>query len=114
MVIAIPFGILTAAFLSEVAPKRMQMITKPVIEMLVAIPFVAIGFSGIVLLGTEISRLFGIQNRLNTLPYHLYMISTQHSAIEEVRSLAYLAQRSICSKCQISHLPKIKALILIG
>ncbi|REG90410.1 phosphate ABC transporter membrane protein 1 (PhoT family) [Algoriphagus antarcticus] len=67
MVIAVPLGILTAAFLSEVAPEKLQMILKPVIEMLAAIPSVAIGFLGIVLLGPFISKLFGIQNGLNAL-----------------------------------------------
>lgn len=67
MVIAVPLGILTAAFLSEVAPKKMQMILKPIIEMLAAIPSVTIGFLGIVLLGPGISKLFGIQNGLNAL-----------------------------------------------
>lgn len=67
MIIAVPLGILTAAYLSEVAPKKVQTILKPVIEMLAAIPSVAIGFLGIVLLGPGISKLFGIQNGLNAL-----------------------------------------------
>jgi phosphate transport system permease protein len=67
MVIAVPLGILTAAFLSEMAPRKLQMILKPVVEMLAAIPSVAIGFLGIVLLGPGIARLFGIQNGLNAL-----------------------------------------------
>jgi len=67
MVIAVPLGILTAAYISEFAPKKLQTILKPVIEMLAAIPSVAIGFLGIVLLGPGISKLFGIQNGLNAL-----------------------------------------------
>lgn len=67
MFIAVPLGILTAAFLSEFAPKKLQAILKPVIEMLAAIPSVAIGFLGIVLVGPGIANLFGIQNGLNAL-----------------------------------------------
>ena len=67
MLIAIPLGILTAAYISEFAPKKLQVILKPIIEMLAAIPSVAIGFLGIVLLGPGISKLFGIQNGLNAL-----------------------------------------------
>ena len=67
MIIAVPLGIFTAAFLSEFAPKRLQAILKPVIEMLAAIPSVAIGFLGIVLVGPGIAKLFGIQNGLNAL-----------------------------------------------
>ncbi len=67
MVIAIPLGIFTAAFLSEFAPRRWQQLLKPIIEMLASIPSVAIGFLGIVLVGPGIARLFGIQNGLNAL-----------------------------------------------
>lgn len=67
MLFAIPLGILTAAYLSEFAPKNIQMVLKPVIEMLAAIPSVAIGFLGIVLLGPGLSKIFGLQNGLNAL-----------------------------------------------
>lgn len=67
MIIAVPLGIFTAAFLSELAPKPVKAILKPTIEMLAAIPSVAIGFLGIVLVGPGIAKLFGIQNGLNAL-----------------------------------------------
>ena len=67
MLIAVPLGILSAAFLSELAPPKIQALLKPIIEMLAAIPSVAIGFLGIVLVGPGIARLFGISNGLNAL-----------------------------------------------
>jgi phosphate transport system permease protein len=67
MLIAVPLGILTAAFLSELAPRKVQMFLKPIIEMLAAIPSVAIGFLGIVLVGPGLAKIFGIQNGLNAL-----------------------------------------------
>lgn len=67
MLIAVPLGILTAAYLSEVAPRKVQMFLKPIIEMLAAIPSVAIGFLGIVLVGPGLARIFGIDNGLNAL-----------------------------------------------
>jgi phosphate transport system permease protein len=67
MLIAVPLGILTAAYLSEFAPKRIQSFLKPIIEMLAAIPSVAIGFLGIVLVGPGLAHIFGIQNGLNAL-----------------------------------------------
>jgi phosphate transport system permease protein len=67
MLIAVPLGILTAAFLSELAPRKLQMILKPVIEMLASIPSVAIGFLGIVLLGPALANIFGMQNGLNAI-----------------------------------------------
>lgn len=67
MLIAVPLGIFTAAYISEFAPKNLQTVLKPVIEMLAAIPSVAIGFLGIVLIGPAIASIFGIQNGLNAL-----------------------------------------------
>lgn len=67
MLIAVPLGIYTAAYLSEFAPTKLQVILKPVIEMLASIPSVAIGFLGIVLVGPGIAHVFGIQNGLNAL-----------------------------------------------
>ncbi|MBC8110383.1 MAG: phosphate ABC transporter permease subunit PstC [Verrucomicrobia bacterium] len=67
MLIAVPLGIFTAAFLSELAPFKVKNVLKPLIEMLAAIPSVAIGFLGIVLVSPGIARLFGIQNGLNAL-----------------------------------------------
>jgi phosphate transport system permease protein len=67
MFIAIPIGIFTAAFLSEFAHKTIKNILKPMIEMLAAIPSVAIGFLGIVIIAPGISKIFGTQNGLNAL-----------------------------------------------
>lgn len=67
MILAVPLGVLTAAYLSEVAPKKLQMVLKPIIEMLAAIPSVAIGFLGIVLVGPGLAQIFGIQHGLNAL-----------------------------------------------
>ena len=67
MAIAIPLGIGTAAFLSEYAGKRLKSILKPAIEMLAAVPSVAIGFLGIVLVGPGIAKMTGQSNGLNAL-----------------------------------------------
>lgn len=67
MFIAVPLGIFTAAFLSEMAHSKLKNILKPLTEMLAAIPSVAIGFLGIVLVGPGIAKIFGIANGLNAL-----------------------------------------------
>ncbi|ULQ54696.1 phosphate ABC transporter permease subunit PstC [Flavihumibacter fluvii] len=67
MIMAIPLGIFTAAFLSEFAGRKLQNILKPFIEMLASIPSVAIGFLGIVVIGPGIAKIFGIQNGLNAM-----------------------------------------------
>lgn len=50
MLIAIPFGIGTAVFLAEIAPRWMREILKPLVELLGGIPSVVLGFLGILLL----------------------------------------------------------------
>ena len=67
MIIAIPLGIGTAAFMSEYAGKRLKNILKPAIEMLAAVPSVAIGFLGIVVLGPGIAHIAGLSNGLNAI-----------------------------------------------
>ena len=49
LLIAIPLGVGTAAYLSDVANARVREIAKPVVEILAGIPSVVIGFLGIVL-----------------------------------------------------------------
>jgi phosphate transport system permease protein len=44
MLTAIPFGLLTAIFLSEYAPRRVRAVLKPVLEVLAGIPTVVYGF----------------------------------------------------------------------
>lgn len=45
--IAVPFGILTAVFIAEIAPKWLQEIMKPLVELLAGLPSVVLGFLGI-------------------------------------------------------------------
>jgi phosphate transport system permease protein len=65
LLIAVPLGIGTAAYLSDVASQRVREIAKPIIEILAGIPSVVIGFLGIVLVGPVIARIFDIPNGLN-------------------------------------------------
>jgi len=65
LLIAIPLGIGTAAYLSDVASPKVREIAKPVVEILAGIPSVVIGFLGIVLVGPLIAKIFHIPNGLN-------------------------------------------------
>jgi phosphate transport system permease protein len=67
MLIAVPLGVACAAFLSDVASKKVREILKPAIEILAAIPSVVVGFLGIILVNPLISEIFGISNGLNAL-----------------------------------------------
>lgn len=50
MIIAIPLGILSAIFLSELAPYKLRVFLKPIIELLAGIPSIVYGFIGFILL----------------------------------------------------------------
>lgn len=65
--IALPLGVGTAAYLSDVASHRVREIVKPIVEILAGIPSVVIGFLGIVLVGPVIAKIFHISNGLNAL-----------------------------------------------
>ncbi|MCW3161588.1 phosphate ABC transporter permease subunit PstC [Chryseobacterium oryctis] len=67
MLIAIPLGIGTAAFISEYANPKLKAFLKPAIEMLAAVPSVVIGFLGIVLVGPHIAQINNLPNGLNAL-----------------------------------------------
>lgn len=58
MVIALPTGIVCAAFISEVAGKRSKEFLKPVCEVLAGIPSVVYGFVGLVVLVPLLRNLF--------------------------------------------------------
>ena len=44
MLVAVPFGLGTAIYLSEYAPRRVRRVVKPIIEVLAGIPSVVVGF----------------------------------------------------------------------
>ena len=67
LIIAVPLGIGTASYLTDVASPRVSEIAKPVIEILAGIPSVVLGFLGIVLIGPVIARIFRLPNGLNAL-----------------------------------------------
>ena len=50
LLVAVPFGIVTAVYISEVAPRWMREVFKPLVEILAGLPSVVLGFIGIQLL----------------------------------------------------------------
>lgn len=67
LVIAVPLGIGTAAYLSDVASPKVREIAKPVVEILAGIPSVVLGFLGIVILGPFLAKITGQYNGLNAI-----------------------------------------------
>jgi len=67
MIIAVPIGVGTAAYIAEIASPRVKGILKPVIEILAGVPSVVIGFLGVVLLGPIIADTANLSNGLNAI-----------------------------------------------
>lgn len=57
ILIGVPIGIMTAVFISEVAPKRLAGIVKPAIELLAGIPSVIYGLLGVMVLNPLMYKL---------------------------------------------------------
>jgi phosphate transport system permease protein len=67
MLIAIPFGIGTAVFLSEIAPRWLREILKPLVELLGGLPSVVLGFLGILLLAPSLRVFLNLPTGLTAL-----------------------------------------------
>jgi phosphate transport system permease protein len=66
-VIAIPFGIIGAVYISEVASPREREFLKPFIEILAGIPSVVLGFFGLIVIAPLIKQLFNLNTGLTAL-----------------------------------------------
>ncbi len=60
ILLALPIGLITAIYMSEVADERFRRIMKPVIELLAGIPSVVYGFFGLVILVPLIQKTFNL------------------------------------------------------
>jgi phosphate transport system permease protein len=63
--IAVPLGILSAVYISEIAPPLTKEILKPVIELLAGLPSVVLGFFGMVVLAPWLQDTFNLPTGLN-------------------------------------------------
>lgn len=67
LVFAVPIGILSAIFLSDIVSFKTRGIVKPLIEILAAIPSVAYGFFAALILSPWLQRYFGFSTGTNAL-----------------------------------------------
>lgn len=67
ILIALPFGIGTAVYMSEIAPKWVKGILKPIIEILAGIPSVVLGFIGILVMVPFMRTFFNLPTGLTGL-----------------------------------------------
>lgn len=65
--IAIPAGIATAVFISEVAPRWLKEILKPLVEVLAGFPSVMLGFLGILIVSPNLRKLLELPTGLTAL-----------------------------------------------
>ena len=63
-IVAVPVGVACAAYLSEVAPRKVARTVKPIIEILAGIPSVMMGFIGLALLSPFVQSLFNLPTGL--------------------------------------------------
>lgn len=66
-VVAVPFGVCGAIYLSEFAKPGERSFFKPFIELLAGIPSVVIGFFGLVVLAPIVKSVFGLQTGMTAL-----------------------------------------------
>lgn len=59
LVIGAPMAVMTAVFLSEIAPKRIKRIVRPAVELLAGIPSVVYGFFGLLIVVPVVRTVFG-------------------------------------------------------
>ena len=64
-IIAIPIGLCTAGFISEISPRWLRDILKPAVEVLGGIPSVVLGFLGIIVLAPYLRVLFKLPTGLS-------------------------------------------------
>ena len=63
--LAIPLGLMTAIWLTEIAPSGLRRFCKPMIELLAALPSVVIGFFGMVVIAPLMYEWFDVDTGLN-------------------------------------------------
>lgn len=82
-VIAVPLGVMTAAYLAEIASSSTRRVIKPFVELLAALPSVVIGFFGMVIVAPFLQNYLGAYTGLNLLNASLM--------------LAFMSVPTICS-----------------
>jgi phosphate transport system permease protein len=90
--LAVPLGIFSAIYISEMASQRTKEIVKPTIEILASIPSVVIGFFGMVVMAPLLQEVFGIPNGLNVLNASIMLALM---AVPTISSLSEDAMHSV-------------------
>jgi len=62
---AVPLGVMASIYISEIAPQRIKIILKSVIELLAGLPSVVLGFFGMVIVAPWMQETFDLSTGLN-------------------------------------------------
>lgn len=65
--IAVPFGVLTAVYIAEIAPKWLAQVLKPLVELLAGLPSVVLGFLGILIVSPFLRDVLNLPTGLTAL-----------------------------------------------
>ena len=126
LIIAIPWGIFTAIFIAEIAPRRVREILKPAVEILAIFPSVILGFIALVILSPIVANIFGLTNGLTALTASLILsvmalptiISIAEDSIKSVpkdyREAAYALGASRWETIKMVSVPAAKSGIMAG
>lgn len=126
LALAIPWGIATAVFISEIAPRRVRELLKPVIEVLAIFPSVVLGFIALVILSPIVANVFNLSNGLTALTASLILsvmalptiISISEDSLKSVpkgyREAAYALGASRWETIKMVTAPAAKSGILAG
>lgn len=93
-IIAIPFGIIGAVYISEVATPGEREFLKPFIEILAGIPSVVLGFFGLVVIAPLVKDIFGLNTGLTALTGSILLA---FMAIPTIMSISEDAIKSVPS-----------------
>lgn len=97
MLVAFPFGLGTAVFISEIAPRWLREVLKPLVELLGGLPSVVLGFLGILVLAPFLRRLLDLPTGLTALAGSLLLggiaVPTIVSIAEDALDAVPLAYR---------------------
>jgi len=89
--ISIPFGVLTAIYIAEIASPRVRELIKPLLELVAALPSVVIGFFGMVVMAPFLQDTFDLATGLNL--FHAALML----ALMSVPTICSLAEDAIYS-----------------
>ncbi|SDB96829.1 phosphate ABC transporter membrane protein 1, PhoT family [Pelagirhabdus alkalitolerans] len=126
LVISVPWGVFTAIFIAEIAPKRVREVLKPVVEILAIFPSVILGFIALVVISPIVANVFGLTNGLNALTASIILgvmslptiISISEDALKSVpkdyREAAYALGATKWETIKIVIFPAAKSGITAG